>query len=78
MKIIPGSSPWSRLRRWFLNTRIVSRKHPFTHYCLKSTQAIDYEINRHLNSYPYMIHPFSSFRSVTNFFPQKLQTEIIN
>ncbi|TGZ32316.1 Potassium/sodium hyperpolarization-activated cyclic nucleotide-gated channel 4 [Temnothorax longispinosus] len=62
LKIIPESSPWSRLRRWFLSTRIASRKHPLTLYCLKSTQAIDYEISRHLKSHPYMIHPFSSFR----------------
>ncbi|XP_011874430.1 PREDICTED: potassium/sodium hyperpolarization-activated cyclic nucleotide-gated channel 1-like [Vollenhovia emeryi] len=62
MKIIPGISPWSRLRRWFFSTLIVSQKHPFTRYCLKSTQAIDYEISRHLKSHPYMIHPFSSFR----------------
>ncbi|XP_071648937.1 potassium/sodium hyperpolarization-activated cyclic nucleotide-gated channel 1 [Temnothorax longispinosus] len=62
LKIIPESSSWSRLRRWFLSTRIASRKHPLTLYCLKSTQAIDYEISRHLKSHPYMIHPFSSFR----------------
>lgn len=67
-KIIPGNSLWSRLRRWFLSMRIVSRKHPFAQYCLKSTQAIDYEISRHLKSHPYMIHPFSSFRLVTKSF----------
>ncbi|XP_011157224.2 potassium/sodium hyperpolarization-activated cyclic nucleotide-gated channel 2 [Solenopsis invicta] len=62
MKTIPGSSLWSRLRRWFLGTRIASRKHLFTQYCLKSSHAIDYEISRHLKSHPYMIHPFSTFR----------------
>ncbi|KAL0129336.1 hypothetical protein PUN28_004203 [Cardiocondyla obscurior] len=62
IKVIPGSSPWAKLRRWFLNMRILSREHPFTLYYLKSTRAIDYEINRHLKIYPQMIHPFSSFR----------------
>ncbi|KAL6266965.1 hypothetical protein P5V15_000049 [Pogonomyrmex californicus] len=62
MKMIPGSSPWSKLQRWFLSTRIISREHPFALYRIKSTQAIDFEISRHLSSYPYMIHPFSSFR----------------
>ncbi|XP_018369234.1 PREDICTED: potassium/sodium hyperpolarization-activated cyclic nucleotide-gated channel 1-like [Trachymyrmex cornetzi] len=61
-KIIPGTSLWSKLRRWFLGTRIASRKHPFTQYFLKSTQMINYEISRHLNSHPNMIHPFSTFR----------------
>lgn len=75
MKMIPGNSPWSRLRRWFLSTRIASRKHPFTQYCLKSTQVIDYEISRHLKSHPYMIHPFSCFRSVASFY-KKLKTEL--
>ncbi|XP_018314248.1 potassium/sodium hyperpolarization-activated cyclic nucleotide-gated channel 2 [Mycetomoellerius zeteki] len=60
--MIPGTSLWSRLRRWFLGTRIASRKHSFTQFFLKSTQAIDYEISRHLNSHPNMIHPFSTFR----------------
>ncbi|XP_067216308.1 potassium/sodium hyperpolarization-activated cyclic nucleotide-gated channel 1-like isoform X2 [Linepithema humile] len=42
--------------------RIVSRKHPLTRWCLKSSRAIDYEIYRHLKSYPYMFHPFGTFR----------------
>lgn len=63
-KMIPGRTTWSRLRRWFLGTRIASRKHPLTRWCLKSTRAIDYEILRHLDFYPYMIHPFSTFRFV--------------
>ncbi|KAG5325329.1 HCN2 protein, partial [Pseudoatta argentina] len=62
MKIIPGTSLWSQLQRWFLGTRIASRKHPFMQYFLKSTQATDYEISRHLKSHPNMIHPFSDFR----------------
>ncbi|KAG5314017.1 HCN1 protein, partial [Acromyrmex insinuator] len=62
MRMIPGTSRWSQLRRWFLGTRIVSRKHPFVQYFLKSTQAADYEISRHLKSHPNMIHPFSNFR----------------
>ncbi|KYM97158.1 Potassium/sodium hyperpolarization-activated cyclic nucleotide-gated channel 1, partial [Cyphomyrmex costatus] len=62
VRMIPGTSFWSRLRRWFLGTRIASRKHPSTQYFLKSTQGIDYEINRHLKSHPNMIHPFSTFR----------------
>ncbi|XP_050461211.1 potassium/sodium hyperpolarization-activated cyclic nucleotide-gated channel 1-like isoform X3 [Cataglyphis hispanica] len=62
MRMIPGYSPWARIRRWFLGTRITSQLHPFTRWCLKSTQAIDYEISHHLKSHPYMIHPFSSFR----------------
>ncbi|KAM0728266.1 Potassium/sodium hyperpolarization-activated cyclic nucleotide-gated channel 2 [Formica fusca] len=61
-RTIPGSSAWSRIRRWFLGTRITSPLHPFTRWCLKSTRAIDYEISHHLKSHPYMIHPFSSFR----------------
>ncbi|XP_018348331.1 PREDICTED: potassium/sodium hyperpolarization-activated cyclic nucleotide-gated channel 2-like [Trachymyrmex septentrionalis] len=60
--MIPGTSFWSKLRRWFLGTRIASRKHPFTQYFLKSTQTIDYEISQQLKFYPNMIHPFSTFR----------------
>ncbi|XP_014473811.1 PREDICTED: potassium/sodium hyperpolarization-activated cyclic nucleotide-gated channel 1-like [Dinoponera quadriceps] len=60
--LIPGTSVWSRLRRWFLRTRIVSRRHPFTRWCVKSNKAFRYDISRHIESYPYMIHPFSSFR----------------
>ena len=75
MRTIPGSSAWSRLRRWFLGTRITSRRHPFTLWCLKSTRAIDYEISRHLKSHSYMIHPFSTFRSVTSFrFSQEIES----
>lgn len=62
IRIIPGSSVWSRLKRWLLGMRIVSRRHPFTGWYLKSNQTIDYEIYRHLKSYPYMCHPFSTFR----------------
>ncbi|KYM79373.1 Potassium/sodium hyperpolarization-activated cyclic nucleotide-gated channel 1 [Atta colombica] len=60
--MIPGTSLWSKLRRWFLGIRIASRKHPYTQYFLKSTQAIDYEISQHFKFYPNMIHPFSTFR----------------
>ncbi|XP_017790992.1 PREDICTED: potassium/sodium hyperpolarization-activated cyclic nucleotide-gated channel 1-like [Habropoda laboriosa] len=64
MNIRQGNKIWTKLSRWFLRQRIVSRKHPLTRWCLKSTTAVNYEISRHLKSHPYMIHPFSLFRIV--------------
>ncbi|XP_076684855.1 potassium/sodium hyperpolarization-activated cyclic nucleotide-gated channel 1 [Andrena cerasifolii] len=61
---IQGNTLVPKLRRWFLRQRILSRKHPLTRWCVKSTTAVQYEISRHLKSHPYMIHPFSSFRIV--------------
>ncbi|XP_011149636.1 potassium/sodium hyperpolarization-activated cyclic nucleotide-gated channel 1 [Harpegnathos saltator] len=60
--LIPGRTAWPILRRWILSTRIASRRHPFTRWYLKSSKAFYYEISRHIQTYPYMIHPFSSFR----------------
>ncbi|KAG7199316.1 hypothetical protein KM043_018166 [Ampulex compressa] len=62
-QFLKGTSSMSKVRRWFLRNRVLSRKHPLTRWCLKSLTAAKYEINRHLKSHPYMIHPFSSFRS---------------
>ncbi|XP_076752308.1 potassium/sodium hyperpolarization-activated cyclic nucleotide-gated channel 2 [Xylocopa sonorina] len=62
MNIKPGDQIWTKLSRWCLRQRILSRKHPLTRWCLKSTTAVNYEISRHLKSHRYMIHPFSSFR----------------
>ena len=45
---IQGNTLWSKLRRWFLRQRILSRKHPLTRWCVKSTTAVQYEISRHL------------------------------
>ncbi|XP_015428957.1 PREDICTED: potassium/sodium hyperpolarization-activated cyclic nucleotide-gated channel 1-like [Dufourea novaeangliae] len=59
--VMPGNSIGARLQRWFLRKRILSRKHHLTHWSLKSTTAVNYEISRHVKSHPYMIHPFSSF-----------------
>ncbi|XP_068968408.1 potassium/sodium hyperpolarization-activated cyclic nucleotide-gated channel 1-like isoform X1 [Bombus flavifrons] len=62
--IIKGNRIWNKLNRWFLKLRILSRRHPLTRWCLKSTTAVNYEISRHLKSHRYMIHPFSLFRIV--------------
>ncbi|CAK9817140.1 Potassium/sodium hyperpolarization-activated cyclic nucleotide-gated channel 4 [Anthophora plagiata] len=64
MNVKKGNEIWTKFDRWFLRQRIVSKKHPLTRWCLKSTTAVNYEISRHLKSHPYMIHPFSSFRIV--------------
>ncbi|XP_053979382.1 potassium/sodium hyperpolarization-activated cyclic nucleotide-gated channel 1-like [Hylaeus volcanicus] len=61
---IKGNSIGPKLQRWFMRQRILSRKHPLTRWWLKSTSTVNYEISRHIKSYPYMIHPFSSFRIV--------------
>ncbi|XP_076640029.1 potassium/sodium hyperpolarization-activated cyclic nucleotide-gated channel 1 [Colletes latitarsis] len=61
---IKGNSIRSKVRRWFLRQRVLSRKHPLTRWWLKSTYTVNYEISRHIKSYPFMIHPFSSFRIV--------------
>ncbi|XP_076169153.1 potassium/sodium hyperpolarization-activated cyclic nucleotide-gated channel 4 [Ptiloglossa arizonensis] len=61
---IKGNSIRSKIRRWFLRQCILFRKHPLTRWWLKSTSIVNYEISRHLALYPYMIHPFSSFRIV--------------
>ncbi|KOX78249.1 Potassium/sodium hyperpolarization-activated cyclic nucleotide-gated channel 4 [Melipona quadrifasciata] len=62
--IIKGNRIWDKLNRWCLKQRILSKRHPLTRWCLKSTTAVNYEISRHLESYRYMIHPFSLFRIV--------------
>lgn len=62
MNIRPGNTILDKLSRWFLKQRTLSRKHPLTRWCLKSTTAVNYEILRHLKSHRYMIHPFSTFR----------------
>ncbi|XP_076281474.1 potassium/sodium hyperpolarization-activated cyclic nucleotide-gated channel 1 [Lasioglossum baleicum] len=59
--IIKGNSVRAKVARWFLRKRILSREHHLTHWSLKSTTAVNYEIARHVKSHPYMIHPFSSF-----------------
>ncbi|XP_076247308.1 potassium/sodium hyperpolarization-activated cyclic nucleotide-gated channel 1 [Calliopsis andreniformis] len=61
---IPGNSLWAKGRRWLLRQRLLSRKHPLTRWCVKSSTAVQYEISRHLQTHPYMIHPFSSFRII--------------
>ncbi|XP_033331494.2 potassium/sodium hyperpolarization-activated cyclic nucleotide-gated channel 1 [Megalopta genalis] len=58
---IKGDSVRAKLARWFLRQRILSQRHHLTHWSLKSTTAVNYEISRHVKSHPYMIHPFSSF-----------------
>ncbi|XP_043477975.1 potassium/sodium hyperpolarization-activated cyclic nucleotide-gated channel 1-like [Leptopilina heterotoma] len=50
------------MRQWIRNLFIMSRKLPFARNILKSTAAVNYEINRQIKFYPYMIHPFSRFR----------------
>ncbi|XP_078038696.1 potassium/sodium hyperpolarization-activated cyclic nucleotide-gated channel 1 [Augochlora pura] len=59
--VIKGDSVRAKLSRWLLRQRILSRRHHLTHWSLKSTTAVNYEISRHVKSHPYMIHPFSSF-----------------
>ncbi|XP_076662351.1 potassium/sodium hyperpolarization-activated cyclic nucleotide-gated channel 1 [Halictus rubicundus] len=59
--VIKGDTLRAKLARWFLRQRILSREHHLTHWSLKSTTAVNYEISRHVKSHPYMIHPFSSF-----------------
>ncbi|XP_051160814.1 potassium/sodium hyperpolarization-activated cyclic nucleotide-gated channel 1-like [Leptopilina boulardi] len=49
-------------REWIKGLFILSRKNPFARNILKSTAAVNYEINRQIKFYPYMIHPFSRFR----------------
>ncbi|KAK2575102.1 hypothetical protein KPH14_008828 [Odynerus spinipes] len=61
--IISGSSFIRKLWYWLFYKRVVSATNPYTKWCLKSRAAINYEIRRHFKSYPYMIHPFSKFRT---------------
>lgn len=49
---------------WCMRQRILTEKNSLSRWCFKSTTSINYEIIKHLKSYPYMIHPFSSFRFV--------------
>lgn len=66
MAIRKGNRILDKLSRWFMRQRVLHKKHPLTRWCVKSTTAVNYEISRHLKSHPYMIHPFSSFRSWIN------------
>ncbi|XP_035732804.1 potassium/sodium hyperpolarization-activated cyclic nucleotide-gated channel 1-like [Vespa mandarinia] len=52
-----------KTRFWYFlfSKRTIAFKYPFIKW-LKNNAAINYEINRHFQSYPYMIHPFSIFR----------------
>ncbi|XP_046753167.1 potassium/sodium hyperpolarization-activated cyclic nucleotide-gated channel 1-like [Diprion similis] len=60
--VIVGNGWFAEIRRWFRRKCLVSQMHPRTQFCLRSKAAISYEQTRHLNSYAYMIHPFSEFR----------------
>ncbi|XP_072397737.1 potassium/sodium hyperpolarization-activated cyclic nucleotide-gated channel 2-like [Diabrotica undecimpunctata] len=61
---VPGKSLISRIRRWFVRMRVVSESSKFYTHHLRSFGAISAERRRHLENYPYAIHPFSTGRVV--------------
>ncbi|XP_011498917.1 PREDICTED: potassium/sodium hyperpolarization-activated cyclic nucleotide-gated channel 1-like [Ceratosolen solmsi marchali] len=63
-KLIKGSDLFSYVNRWFMRKRILSPNQYYAQTYLKSTTAIKREINNHLLKFPFMIHPFSSFRNL--------------
>ncbi|OXU25981.1 hypothetical protein TSAR_004105 [Trichomalopsis sarcophagae] len=60
--LIKGNDLFSRFSRWVTRKRILSTNHYYAKACLKSSTAVKFEISRHLQDFPYMIHPFSPFR----------------
>ncbi|XP_008214952.1 potassium/sodium hyperpolarization-activated cyclic nucleotide-gated channel 4-like [Nasonia vitripennis] len=60
--LIKGNDLFSRFSRWVARKRILSTNHYYAQACLKSSTAVKFEISRHLQDFPYMIHPFSPFR----------------
>lgn len=61
--VLPGTSRWAKIGRFFRTLMLVSPHHPETKKYLKSHNQISKENKRQVSSYPsFVIHPFSSFR----------------
>ncbi|XP_068086411.1 potassium/sodium hyperpolarization-activated cyclic nucleotide-gated channel 1 [Anabrus simplex] len=58
----PRANWFPRLVRRLRLKCLVSRSHLYTKKVLPSTAAVNFELARHIRSYPYTIHPFSEFR----------------
>ncbi|KAB0799376.1 hypothetical protein PPYR_07256 [Photinus pyralis] len=61
-EVISGNSLLARVRRRLLRFRMVSENSKLSNWYLRSQRAIVNEKHRHLNTYHYMLHPFSNAR----------------